>query len=76
MVEYGTIEYYEKSIEELETEKEILLYALENVVKKDLINFNLLEKIAEKIADITNSLKWQKEELKKLYEARSEQNDN
>lgn len=80
MAQYGTIEWYQEEIEELETKKEILLNALENVAKKEFSNFNLIDKIASKIADTNSSLKWKKEELGTLYleklEGKSEQNDN
>lgn len=80
MAEYGTIEWYQEQVKELETKKEILLNALENVARKDFSNFNLIDKIAEEIASTNNSLKWKEEELKKLYleklEGKSEQNDN
>ena len=80
MAEYGTIEYYQEQVKELETKKEILLNALENVARKDFFNFNLIDKIAEEISGTNNSLKWKEEEIKKLYleklEGKSEQNDN
>lgn len=80
MAQYGTVEYYQEEIKELETKKEILLNALENVARKDFSNFNLIDKIAEEISSTNSSLKWKEEELKKLYleklEGKSEQNDN
>lgn len=80
MAEYGTVEYYQEEVKELETKKEILLNALENVARKDFSNFNLIDKIAEEISSTNSSLKWKEEELKKLYleklEGKSEQNDN
>lgn len=80
MTEYGSIEWYQEEIKELETKKEILLNALENVAIKDFSNFNLIDKIAEEIADTNSTLKWRKEDLEKRYlgklEGKSEQNDN
>lgn len=63
MAEYGTVEYYKEQIKELETKKEILLNALENVARKDFSNFNLIDKIAEEISSTNNSLKWKEQEL-------------
>ena len=80
MAEYGTLEYCKEKIEELEIQKEILLNALENVAKKEFPNFDLIDKIANKIADNNSSLKWKRDELEKLYleklEGKSGQNDN
>ena len=80
MAEYGSVEWYQEEIKELGTKKGILLNALENVARKDFSNFNLIEKIAEEIANTNSSLRWRKEDLEKLYlgklEGKSEQNDN
>ena len=80
MAEYGTIEYCKEQIKELETKKEILLNALENVARKDFSNFNLIDKIAEEISDTNNSLKWKEQELERLYleklEGKGEKDDN
>ena len=80
MTEYGSIEWYQEEIKELGAKKEILLNALENVARKDFSNFNLIDKIAEEIANTNSSLRWRKEELEKRYlgklEGKSEQNDN
>lgn len=80
MAEYGTVEYHKEQIKELETKKEILLNALENVARKDFSNFNLIDKIAEEISNTNNSLKWKKQELEKLYleklEGKGEKDDN
>lgn len=80
MAEYGTVEYYQEQVKELETKKEILLNALENVTRKDISNFNLIDKIAEEISGTNSNLKWEKEELEKLYleklKGKRGQNDN
>ena len=80
MAEYGTIEYCKEQIKVLETKKEILLNALENVARKDFSNFNLIDKIAEEISNTNNSLKWKEQELEKLYleklEGKGEKDDN
>ena len=80
MAEYGSIEYYKEKIEELTTQKEILLNALENVARKEFSNFKLIDKIAEEISMTNNTLKWKKEEFERLFleklEGKSEQNDN
>ena len=80
MAEYGTIEYYQEQIKELETKKEILLNALENVARKDFSDFNLIDKIAEEISSTNKSLEWKRKDLEKLYleklEGKSGQNDN
>ena len=67
MVEYGSVEYYQKETKELVTRKEILLNALENVARKEISNFELIDKIAEEIGNTNNSLKWKTEELERLY---------
>ena len=80
MAEYGTIEYYQEQIKELETKKEILLNALENVARKDFSNFNLIDKIVEEISSTNRSLEWKRKDLENLYleklEGKSGQNDN
>lgn len=80
MVEYGTIEYRQEEVRELTTKKEILLNALENVIRKEIPNFNLIDKIVEEISSTNSSLKWERDELAKLYleklDGKGEQNDN
>lgn len=80
MEQYGTFEYCQEEVKALETKKEILINALENVARKEFPNFNLIDKIAEEISITNSNLEWKKEELKKRYleklTGKSEKNDN
>lgn len=65
MTEYGTAQYYRKSIDEEKIKKEILLNALQNVAK-DSKDLQLIEIIAVKIVEVNNSISWKEKELEKL----------
>lgn len=68
MTEYGTPEWYEEQIKESEKEKTILVHALCDVVRQQLVDYPLMEDIAKKIADISVTIEWQKQQLKDLLD--------
>lgn len=71
MTKYGTEQYYRESIDEEKIKKEILLNALQNVVRdgKDLY---LIEIIAKKIVDVNDLIFWRQRELEELLAKENE----
>lgn len=74
MAQYGTKEYFEEEIKSDELEKTILLNALVNIVEREPHNINLIETVANKISGKTSSIKWNKENLEKIYENENKEN--
>ena len=66
MDEYGTLEWYEAQIKEDTREKTILVHALCDVVRQQVVDYSLVEDIAERIASKSSSIKWQELHLKDL----------
>ena len=71
MTKYGTEQYYRESIDEEKIKKEILLNALQNVVRdgKDLY---LIEIIAKKIVEVNDLIFWRQRELEELLAKENE----
>lgn len=73
-------DYYYNEIQEKQTEKEILLQALQNIARSEFPNFILLDQIAEKLSAVNSSIKWNTQQLQELMypnqKDKSEQNDN
>ena len=68
MAEYGTLEWYEEQIKENIREKTILVHALCDVVRQQVVDYLLVEDIAKRIADKSSSIKWQEEQFKDLLD--------
>ena len=66
MGEYGTPEWYEEQIKEDTREKTILVHALCDVARQQVVDYSLVEDIAKKIASKSSSIKWQEQQLKDL----------
>ena len=66
MVEYGTPEWYEEQIKENTREKTILVHALCDVVRQQVVDYSLVEDIAKRIANKSSVIKWQEQHLKDL----------
>ena len=66
MGEYGTPEWYEEQIKEDTREKTILVHALCDVARQQVVDYSLVEDIAKKIASKSLSIKWQEQHLKDL----------
>ena len=64
MAEYGTPEWYEEQIKENTKDKTILVHALCDVAKQQVVDYSLVEDIAEKIADKSSTIRWQEQQLK------------
>ena len=64
MAEYGTSKWYEEQIKENTKEKTILVHALCDVAKQQVVDYSLVEDIAEKIADKSSTIRWQEQQLK------------
>ena len=68
MAEYGTPEWYEEQIKENTKDKTILVHALCDVVRQQLIDYSLIEYIAKRIADKSSSIEWQEQQLKYILD--------
>ena len=66
MAEYGTPEWHEEQIKENIKEKTILVHALCDVAKQQVVDYSLMEAIAEKIADKSSTIRWQNQQLQDL----------
>lgn len=66
MAEYGTSKWYEEQIKENTKEKTILVHALCDVAKQQVVDYSLMEAIAEKIADKSSTIRWQNQQLQDL----------
>lgn len=66
MTEYGTSKWYEEQIKENTKEKTILVHALCDVAKQQVVDYSLMEDIAEKIADKSSTIRWQNQQLQDL----------
>ena len=66
MAEYGTPEWYEEQIKENIREKTILVHALCDVVRQQVVDYLLVEDIAKRIANKLSSIKWQEQQFKDL----------
>lgn len=66
MDEYGTPEWYEEQIQKDTREKTILVHALCDVARQQVVDYSLVEDIAKRIADKSSSIKWQEQHLKDL----------
>ena len=66
MAEYGTLEWYEEQIKENIREKTILVHALCDVVRQQVVDYSFIEDIAKRIADKSSSIKWQVQHLNDL----------
>ena len=66
MTEYGTSKWYEEQIKENTKEKTILVHALCDVAKQQVVDYSLMEAIAEKIADKSSTIRWQNQQLQDL----------
>ena len=66
MDEYGTPEWYEEQIKGDTREKTILVHALCDVARQQVVDYSLVEDIAKKIASKSSSIKWQEQHLKDL----------
>ena len=66
MDEYGTSEWYEEQIKEDTREKTILVHALCDVVRQQIVDYSLVEDIAKRIANKSSSIKWQEQRLNDL----------
>lgn len=66
MTEYGTSKWYEEQIKENTKEKTILVHALCDVAKQQVVDYSLMEVIAEKIADKSSTIRWQNQQLQDL----------
>ena len=66
MAEYGTSKWYEEQIKENTKEKTILVHALCDVAKQQVVDYSLVEDIAEKIADKSSTIRWQNQQLQDL----------
>lgn len=66
MTEYGTSKWYEEQIKENIKEKTILVHALCDVAKQQVVDYSLMEAIAEKIADKSSTIRWQNQQLQDL----------
>ena len=64
MAEYGTLEWYEEQIKEDTREKTILVHALCDVARQQVVDYSLVEDIAKRIADKSSAIKWQEQQLK------------
>ena len=64
MTEYGTSKWYEEQIKENTKEKTILVHALCDVAKQQVVDYSLVEDIAEKIANKSSTIRWQEQQLK------------
>ena len=64
--EYGTSKWYEEQIKENTKEKTILVHALCDVAKQQVVDYSLMEAIAEKIADKSSTIRWQNQQLQDL----------
>ena len=64
MAEYGTSKWYEEQIKENTKEKTILVHALCDVAKQQVVDYSLMEDIAEKIANKSSTIRWQEQQLK------------
>ena len=69
MEQYGTKEYYKELVKRNETEKLILINALENVAKKDYSNPTLIDEIAKSINAVNINLNYNKERYLELEKA-------
>lgn len=63
MAEYGTKEYFEKRLKEYELDKQIYLHALDNIARRDFPNYELIDIVANKIADINASISFTQQSL-------------
>ena len=63
MAEYGTSKWYEEQIKENTKEKTILVHALCDVAKQQVVDYSLMEDIAEKIANKSSTIRWQEQQL-------------
>ncbi len=68
MAEYGTLEWYKEQINENEKQKTILIHALCDVARQQFLDYFLVGDIAKKIADISVTIEWQKQQLKDLLD--------
>lgn len=66
MTEYGTSKWYEEQIKENTKEKTILVHALCDVAKQQVVDYSLVEDIAERIADKSSTIRWQNQQLQDL----------
>lgn len=66
MTEYGTPEWYKEQLKENTKEKTILVHALCDVAKQQVVDYSLMEVIAEKIADKSSTIRWQNQQLQDL----------
>ena len=66
MAEYGTLEWYEEQIQENIREKTILVHALCDVVRQQVVDYYLVEDIAKRITNKLSSIKWQEQQFKDL----------
>lgn len=69
MEQYGTKEYYKELVQQNETEKLILINALENVAKKDYSNPTLIDEIATRLNSVNADLKYNKGKYLELSKA-------
>ena len=66
MDEYGTPEWYEEQIRKDIREKAILVHALCDIARQQVVDYSLVEDIAKKIASKSSSIKWQEQRLNDL----------
>lgn len=66
MADYGIIEWYKNQLQEYTKQKEIYLYAMENVARRDFQNYELIDNIANRIASVNNNITFYESQLKNL----------
>ena len=68
MVEYGTVEWYQEQIKESKKQKIILVHALCDVSRRQIIDYPFVEDIAKKIVNVISTIEWQEQQLKYILE--------
>ena len=69
------IDFYREQVKNYQEEKEILLNALINVVKKDFPNYNLIERIVEKIYHTNTSIDYNSKMLNEHLELEKDKSE-
>lgn len=64
MTDFQSIEWYTEQLEENKRTKEIFLHALENVARRDFPNYELIDDIANRIANLNGSIQFWENEIK------------
>ena len=63
MEEYGTTKYYIEQMKERMVDKLIYRNAIENLAKKEIVDHKFIEKIAEKITQANQNIKFYSKQI-------------